>query len=49
MYAIVGGYWYIDLLCGPFCSDQTLAPSNSYSYVGAALSCKPLAEGRWNI
>lgn len=43
MYAIVGGYWGIDLRCGPFCAVLNDAPSSSSSLVGAALSCKPLA------
>ena len=49
MYAFVGGTWDNDLRCGPFCAYLNYAPSTSYSYIGAALSCKPLAEGRWNI
>lgn len=43
MYAIVGGCWDSDLRCGPFCALLDVAPSLSYSNVGAALSCKPLA------
>ena len=43
MYAIVGGSWHFDLLCGPFCALLDIAPSSLYSYYGAALSCKPLA------
>lgn len=43
MYAIVGGGWGNDLLCGPFCANLGNAPSVSASYYGAALSCKPLA------
>ena len=49
MYAFVGGNWGDGLLCGPFYAGLHYAPSYSYSYGGAALSCKPLAEGRWNI
>ena len=43
MYAFVGGHWNYDLPCGPFCASLNGAPSLSYSYFGAALSCKPLA------
>ena len=43
MYAVVGGGWGNDLQCGPFYADLNDTPSASYSYVGAALSCKPLA------
>ena len=43
MYALCGGYWAVDLLCGPFCADLSPAPSFSYPTVGAALSCKPVA------
>ena len=43
MYAIVGGSWRNGLLCGPFCANLYIAPSNSGSDGGAALSCKPLA------
>ena len=42
-YACVGGGWYNGLLVGPFYADLNGAASNSYSSVGAALSCKPLA------
>ena len=42
-YAFVGGYWAVDLLVGPFCASLHFAASTSYSIVGAALSCKPLA------
>ena len=42
-YACVGGNWYDDLLVGPFCALLSAAASLSYSYYGAALSCKPLA------
>ena len=42
-YAIVGGRWDYDLLCGPFCVDLDCAASASGSHIGAALSCKPLA------
>ena len=44
MYALVGGYWDSDLLCGPFCADLRVAASGSGSDLGAALSCKPLAD-----
>lgn len=44
MYAIVGGAWNHDLLCGPFYADLDNAASYSYSRYGAALSCKPLAD-----
>lgn len=43
MYAVVGGAWAGDLLCGPFCAYLYYTSSDSYSYGGAALSCKPLA------
>lgn len=43
MYAFVGGYWNIDLLCGPFYAHLNYTPSSSGSHIGAALSCKPLA------
>ena len=42
-YAFVGGAWDRDLMVGPFCADLDNAASYSYSYRGAALSCKPLA------
>ncbi len=42
-YAYVGGYWLTDLRCGPFYAALSNAPSNAYPYIGAALSCKPLA------
>ena len=42
-YAFVGGSWNYDLLVGPFCARLDYAASYSYSDVGAALSCKPLA------
>ena len=42
-YAFVGGDWDVDLLVGPFCADLDSTASSSYSNVGAALSCKPLA------
>ena len=43
MYALCGGYWNYDLLCGPFCAFLVTAPSYSDTNVGAALSCKPVA------
>ena len=43
MYAVVGGTWDDGLHCGPFCAHLSFTPSVSYSYYGAALSCKPLA------
>lgn len=43
MYALCGGNWNIDLLCGPFFAALTNAPSNSTTDLGAALSCKPVA------
>lgn len=43
MYALVGGCWNYGLRCGPFCANLAYAPSYSYSVLGAALSCKPLA------
>ena len=42
-YAYVGGVWSIDLLVGPFSAHLNDAASDSGSYHGAALSCKPLA------
>ena len=42
-YAFVGGAWTNDLMVGPFCAYLVHAASHSYSYFGAALSCKPLA------
>lgn len=44
MYALVGGNYYADLFCGPFCAYLSLEASYSASIAGAALSCKPLAE-----
>ena len=44
MYAFVGGGWANDLRCGPFYANLDCAASYSYSDVGAALSCKPLAD-----
>lgn len=42
-YAFVGGCWDIGLCCGPFCAILYNGPSVADTYVGAALSCKPLA------
>ena len=42
-YACVGGGWATALLVGPFCAALDNAASGSHSYLGAALSCKPLA------
>ena len=42
-YAFVGGNWADVLQCGPFGAALDSTPSYSYSYLGAALSCKPLA------
>ena len=42
-YAYVGGYWNIDLLCGPFFARLFVVPSDTSATIGAALSCKPLA------
>lgn len=42
-YAYVGGYWSIDLICGPFCANLYNGPSTANASRGAALSCKPLA------
>lgn len=42
-YASVGGGWGSGLMVGPFCANLGAAASYSYSYCGAALSCKPLA------
>ena len=43
IYALCGGYWADDLLCGPFFADLNNAPSRSHTTLGAALSCKPVA------
>lgn len=42
-YAIVGGYWYNDLVAGPFYVYLSDAPTYADASFGAALSCKPLA------
>lgn len=42
-YAVVGGGWNNGLSAGPFCVNLSLGASNTSTYVGAALSCKPLA------
>lgn len=42
-YALVGGSYADDLLCGPFCANMSNGPSHSDSYRSTALSCKPLA------
>lgn len=42
-YAFVGGYWNYGLDCGPFFAILYSEPSVAYTYLGAALSCKPLA------
>jgi hypothetical protein len=42
-YAFVGGLWGYDLYCGPFYANLFNVPSDAYSNIGAALSCKPLA------
>ena len=42
-YACVGGGWHDDLMVGPFYAYLYYAASDSYSTIGAALSCKPLA------
>ena len=42
-YASVGGSWNIDLNCGPFYAYLYNVPSLARTYIGAALSCKPLA------
>ena len=42
-YAYVGGAWANDLYCGPFCARLYNEPSHARAYIGAALSCKPLA------
>ena len=42
-YACFGGDWLCDLMVGPFFAGLNVAASHSGSYVGAALSCKPLA------
>lgn len=42
-YASVGGYWSFGLSCGPFCANLYYEPSIANTYLGAALSCKPLA------
>ena len=42
-YAYVGGYWDVDLVCGPFYAALYSEPSRPGTNIGAALSCKPLA------
>ena len=42
-YAYVGGHWNYGLDCGPFYANLYNVPSDSRTYIGAALSCKPLA------
>ena len=42
-YALFGGRWADGLLVGPFCANLSSAASLSYTHIGAALSCKPLA------
>lgn len=42
-YALFGGTWADDLMVGPFCASLNDAASNSGTYIGTALSCKPLA------
>lgn len=42
-YAFVGGGWGDGLVVGPFSAVLNAAASDSRSYIGAALSCKPLA------
>jgi len=42
-YAFVGGYWDDDLDCGPFCAYLYNTAAYSHTYIGAGLSCKPLA------
>lgn len=43
-YALVGGSWYNGLPVGAFYSNVNSAVSTASAYVGAALSCKPLAK-----
>lgn len=43
-YAIVGGSWADALLVGAFSVHLTHAPSYANAAIGAALSCKPLAQ-----
>lgn len=42
-YAFVGGGWSDVLRCGAFSARLDNAASGTYAYIGAALSCKPLA------
>lgn len=42
-YAFVGGSWGFGRDCGPSCAFLYCVPSFTGAYVGAALSCKPLA------
>lgn len=42
MYAICGGDFSDDLSCGPFYACLDRDPYESRSYIGAALSCKPV-------
>ena len=43
-YANVGGHWNAQFLVGPFCADLAEEATMSYTIIGAALSCKPLAS-----
>lgn len=43
-YALVGGGWAYGLPVGLFCVGLDSASSSTRAYVGAALSCKPLAS-----
>lgn len=43
-YALAGGRWGASSNAGPFCVRLYDAPSRAGAYVGAALSCKPLAS-----
>lgn len=42
-YAIAGGIWNYALNAGPFCTNLYNTPDYPGTYIGAALSCKPLA------
>ena len=43
MYALCGGHWRNNLLCGPFYASLDKTPFSWDASIGAALSCKPVA------
>ena len=42
-YAVAGGRWYDGLAAGPFYTYLNYTPGYASTYLGVALSCKPLA------